>query len=39
MNQDGGNGGEINEARRKEAQVGSITHLNQVISTSTNRME
>ena len=39
MNQDGGNGGEINEARRKEAQVGSITRLNQVISTSTNRME
>ncbi|XP_023534142.1 uncharacterized protein LOC111795765 [Cucurbita pepo subsp. pepo] len=39
MNQDGGNGGEINEARWREAQVGTITRLNQVISTLTDRME
>ena len=39
MNQDEGNGGEINEARWREAQVRTITRLNQVISTSTNRME
>ena len=37
--QDKGNGGEINEARWREAQVRTITRLNQVISTSTNRME
>ena len=39
MNQDEGNGGEINEARLREAQVRTITYLNQVVSTSTNRME
>ena len=39
MNQDEGNGGEINEGRWREAQVRTITRLNQVISTSTNRME
>ena len=39
MNQDGENGGEINEARWREAQVGTITRLNQVISTLTDRME
>ncbi|XP_022925325.1 uncharacterized protein LOC111432615 [Cucurbita moschata] len=39
MNQDEGNGGEINEARWREAQVGTITRLNQVISTLTDRME
>ena len=37
--QDKGNGGKINEARWREAQVRTITRLNQVISTSTNRME
>ena len=39
MNQDGGNGGEINEVRWRKAQVGTITCLNQVISTLTDRME
>ena len=39
MNQDGGNGGKIKEARWREAQVGTITRLNQVISTLTDRME
>lgn len=39
MNQDEGNEWEINEARWREAQVGVITRLNQVINTLTNRME
>ena len=39
MNQDGGNGGEINETRWREAQTGAITRLNQVISVLTDRLE
>ena len=39
MNQDGENEGEINEARWRETQVRTITRLNQVISTLTDRME
>jgi len=39
MTKDGGNGEKINEVRWGEEHVGTITHLNQFISTLIDQME